>query len=97
MRETRFVRFSLLICQDPCRAVFLPSSQWFDQKKLVLDTLESQLKILVKSIELVSKQRLGKLILVRTSSTQGELTWLSRLARQTSPSRPPTSPKLSPV
>ncbi|KAL7415878.1 Vps5 C terminal like-domain-containing protein, partial [Mrakia frigida] len=32
--------------------------EWFDQKKLVLDTLESQLKILVKSIELVSKQRL---------------------------------------
>lgn len=35
------------------------ASQWFDDKKAALETLEGQLKALVKSVELVSKQRLG--------------------------------------
>nr|AOR51868.1 membrane coat complex retromer subunit VPS5/SNX1 [Phaffia rhodozyma] len=37
---------------------FHERDEWFDDKKSVLETLESQLKALVKSIELVSKQRL---------------------------------------
>ncbi len=33
--------------------------QWFNQKKVFLDSLESQLKSLIKSVETTSKQRLG--------------------------------------
>jgi sorting nexin-1/2 len=35
--------------------------QWFDRQKVYLDSLESQLKSLVKAIEMVAKQRQGKL------------------------------------
>lgn len=38
---------------------FVERDPWFDERKAVLDTLEGQLKALVKSVELVSKQRLG--------------------------------------
>lgn len=33
--------------------------QWFDRQKGYLDSLESQLRGLVKAIELVAKHRLG--------------------------------------
>lgn len=36
-------------------------SQWFDRQKGYLDSLESQLKSLVKAIEMVAKQRQGEL------------------------------------
>ncbi len=35
--------------------------QWFDKKKIYLDTLEAQLRSLVKSTEVVAKQRIGML------------------------------------
>ena len=38
--------------------------QWFDKKKAYLDGLESQLKGLVKAIDLVSKQRAGERLML---------------------------------
>lgn len=38
---------------------FYETDEWFDQKKAYLDALESQLRGLVKAIDLVSKQRYG--------------------------------------
>lgn len=40
--------------------LYLSPSQWFNQKNLTLDSLESQLKGLTKSIDISSRSRLGK-------------------------------------
>lgn len=37
--------------------------QWFDKKKVYLDSLESQLRGLLKALEVVSKQRTGGVFL----------------------------------
>jgi hypothetical protein len=42
---------------------FVERDDWFDDRRAALDTLEGQLKALVKSVDLVSKQRLGPSIL----------------------------------
>ena len=39
---------------------FFEADEWFDQKKVYFDSLESQLKGLVKAIDVVSKSRQGK-------------------------------------
>ena len=38
---------------------FYETDEWFDKQKTYLDSLEIQLKGLVKAIDSVSKQRLG--------------------------------------
>ncbi len=38
---------------------FYETDEWFDKQKTYLDSLELQLRGLVKSIDLVSKQRSG--------------------------------------
>lgn len=38
---------------------YFEQDEWFDSRKIFLDSLETQLKGLVKSIDTTSKQRLG--------------------------------------
>lgn len=40
---------------------FYETDEWFDKQKAYLESLELQLRGLVKSIDLVSKQRIGRL------------------------------------
>jgi sorting nexin-1/2 len=53
MRQTRYGSFRVLLN----RIAHLAFLQWFDSQKSYLDSLESQLRGLVKAIELVAKQR----------------------------------------
>lgn len=58
----RFAFFDVLL---NC-ITYIASLQWFDRQKSYLDSLESQLRGLVKAIELVAKQR------SELASTMGE-------------------------
>jgi sorting nexin-1/2 len=40
---------------------FFEADEWFDQKKVYFDSLESQLKGLAKAIDIVTKSRQGKI------------------------------------
>jgi sorting nexin-1/2 len=55
----RFVETDEVLFQPVPRHSWLTLSQWFDRQKSRLEVLESQLRGLVKAIEVVSKQRNG--------------------------------------
>ena len=71
-----------------CDLVLTPF-QWFDRQKSYLDSLESQLRGLVRSIELVAKQRQGSFLfstsldLLLTSSLELSVT-IGEFAQQVS-------------
>ena len=60
MKLTRYVIHSFFYCFSLIDFLFfLKKKQWFDRQKTYLDSLESQLRGLVKAIEVVVKHRSG--------------------------------------
>ena len=55
----RFVETDEVLLQVTLMLSWLRLSQWFDRQKAHLEVLESQLRGLVKAIEIVSKHRSG--------------------------------------
>ena len=58
-------------------STLLMPQQWFDNKKTYLDTLETQLKGLVKAVELVSKHGAGVSELLTDNAFQPDLVFQS--------------------